>query len=302
MQASQIPVKFQIPFANAAGGGFIRQVPVASQIGIQGGAASLTDGFPPLTFLPVGSGGVPPFGQDVNGILNQITAWLQWNNAGGMVKWDSTFSTAIGGYPVGSFILNAAGTGFWLCTVDNNATNPDAAGAGWLAIVVTASNALPLVDGSGAAGTAVPYSRGDHRHPTDTSRLAASYLSSDTGKVAGVVAPGFIVVGHVPKFSDNQGTIADGYATSANSGKVGMVSGTHTVGGLLKAGDVNGSAVPGPSPSSGDAVVASVHGAAVIGNLPQFNDVAGTVVDSGFSPAGLMGSSDALKYQLRIVF
>ncbi|KAA1174648.1 hypothetical protein FP026_29625, partial [Rhizobium tropici] len=73
MKASDIPVKFPIPFAASAGGGYIRAIPQASQIGITNGAASLTDGFPPLTFLPVGAGGTPPWGQDFNGILNEIT-------------------------------------------------------------------------------------------------------------------------------------------------------------------------------------------------------------------------------------
>lgn len=36
------------------------------------------------------------------------------------------------------------------------------------------SNSAPLVDGAAAAGTATAYSRGDHVHPTDTSRLAAN--------------------------------------------------------------------------------------------------------------------------------
>ena len=61
MLASAIPIKFPIPFGNSAGGGYIRPIPQASQIGIANGAASLTDGFPPLNFLPLGSGGVPPF-------------------------------------------------------------------------------------------------------------------------------------------------------------------------------------------------------------------------------------------------
>lgn len=302
MQASQIPTKFNIPFANSAGPSYIRTIPVASQILITPGAASLTDGFPPLTFVPVGSGGVPPFGQDFNGLLNQMTAWTQWGNAGAMTKWDSAFSTAIGGYPAGAFILNAAGTGFWLCTTDNNASNPDAAGAGWLSIVLSPSNSVPLVDGTGAAGTAITYARGDHRHPTDTSRLAASYLSSDTGKVAAVVAPGFLTVGNVPKFTDNQGSVGNGYPTSTTSGFVAMVSGTHVVGHLVKAGDVVGSLVPGPAISSSDPTVVAQHNASVVGHLPIYNDSLGTLVDSGFTPASLSSAADALKYQLKLIF
>ena len=132
MQSSQIPSKFPIPFANGAGSGYIRQIPVASQISIEGGAASLTDGFPPLTFIAEGSGGIPPFGQDMNGILNEITAWIQWGNAGAPVIYDATFSAAIGGYPKGTILTSAAGGAWWLSTAENNTTNPDTGGAGWL--------------------------------------------------------------------------------------------------------------------------------------------------------------------------
>ena len=131
MQSSQIPSKFQIPFANGAGSGYIRQIPVASQISVTPGAASLTDGFPPLTFIPEGSGGIPPFGQDMNGILKEITAWIQWGNAGAPVIYDATFSAAIGGYPKGTILTSAAGGSWWLSTAENNLSNPDTGGAGW---------------------------------------------------------------------------------------------------------------------------------------------------------------------------
>lgn len=136
MQFSDIPNKFQIPFANAAGGGYIRNVPQGSQIGISDGAASLTDGFPPLNFLPIGAGGVPPFGQDMNGIMNQVTLWSRWQNAGAMVRYDVTFATAVGGYPQGAIVSATNGVGFWYCLIDNNLNNPDTAtnplAAGWL--------------------------------------------------------------------------------------------------------------------------------------------------------------------------
>jgi len=135
MLASSIPAKFSIPWGASAGVGYIRTIPTASQIGITAGAASLTDGFPPVTFLPVGGGGTPPFGQDFNGILNQLTATEQWYMAGGPIKYDSTFSTAIGGYPNGALIASATTAGlYWLSTADNNTSNPDASGANWSAI------------------------------------------------------------------------------------------------------------------------------------------------------------------------
>lgn len=134
MKIANVPSKFAIPFAASAGGGYIRSIPQASQIGITNGAASLTDGFPPLNFLPVGSGGVPPFGQDMNGILNQITLWSQWQGAGGLVVYDSALSTAIGGYPEGAILASTTAGLIWLNTVDDNTANPDTTGTGWVGI------------------------------------------------------------------------------------------------------------------------------------------------------------------------
>jgi hypothetical protein len=125
MQASNIPVKFPVAFASSAGAGFIRSVP-QNPTGTPG-QASLTVGFPPENFNAVAAGGTPPFGQDFNGLLNQITAWNQWVSAGGGVPiFDGTFSTAIGGYPAGAFLQANGNPGhFWISLVDNNTVNPD---------------------------------------------------------------------------------------------------------------------------------------------------------------------------------
>jgi len=133
MQVSQLPVKFTVPFANGAGPSFIQYpIPASSQIGITGGAASFTDGFPPLNFSPISSGGIPPRGVDFNGILYQITAWNQWQQVGGSIPYDSTFQAAIGGYPSGAVVESVVCPGnYWQSTADNNVTNPDAFGAGW---------------------------------------------------------------------------------------------------------------------------------------------------------------------------
>ena len=155
MQASDIPVKLQIPFGNSAGGGFINVIPKDSQIAITPGAASLTDGFPPLTFLPVASGGIPPFGADFNGILYEISAWARWVSAGGPVKYDAAFSTAIGGYPMGAMLTSASGGSWWLSTANNNTTDPDAGGANWVWISPTISYAgNPNGNVAGLQGTA----------------------------------------------------------------------------------------------------------------------------------------------------
>jgi len=122
---SAAPPKFGIPWAASAGVPYINSIPVPSQIGIVNCRASLTDGWPPLTFTPAGAGGCPPFGADFNGILKQITQWSQWQAAGGPVFYDSTFATASGGYPSGAIISSAITPGTqWMSTADKQYDQP----------------------------------------------------------------------------------------------------------------------------------------------------------------------------------
>lgn len=46
---------------------------------------------------------------------------------------------------------------------------------------VEASNTVPAMDGEASVGTEVKFARGDHRHPTDTSRASATDLTNHTG-------------------------------------------------------------------------------------------------------------------------
>ena len=132
MQSSDIPGKFQVPFgAMATPGVTIRPVPVTSA---DQNAASFTQGFPINTMTPQGAGGQPPDGRDFNGILNAATAWIQWVQAGGApIQYDAVFQAQIGGYPAGARVTSAvSGAITYLSTADNNVTDPDAAGAGWV--------------------------------------------------------------------------------------------------------------------------------------------------------------------------
>ena len=128
MRQIDAPSKFSIAFASGAGPTFVRAIPVGSQISITPGAASLTDGFPPLNFQPVSAGGIPPYGQDHNGILLQITGWIRCLSAGIPLIYDAAFQSAIGGYPANCWIRSAGNPAIiYQSTADNNTTNPDAA-------------------------------------------------------------------------------------------------------------------------------------------------------------------------------
>jgi hypothetical protein len=152
MQLSQAPTKFATPFGSSAT--FTNVVP---QNPTGSGAASLQTGFPAVNFAT--TSGLPNHLQDFNGLLNQITAWDQWYNAGGTIPFDSTFSAVIGGYPQGAILASATTAGnLWLSLVDNNTINPDtvqllpAPQGDWLpipGIIITA--VTYTIDASGTA-------------------------------------------------------------------------------------------------------------------------------------------------------
>jgi hypothetical protein len=157
MLISGIPAKFTMPWGQNAAGGTIRTILAGSQIGITAGAASLNDGFPVQTSLPVGAGGTPPSIQDFNGIFNGVTAWNQWQQAGGAIVYDSTFQTAVSGYPNRAVVASATTPGlYWRSTTDGNVTNPDTGGAGWLGFymgsISTATSTLTTVGGQSISG------------------------------------------------------------------------------------------------------------------------------------------------------
>ncbi len=142
MQLNQAPVQLVLAFGADAGSSYINTIPVPSQISTHPGAASYTDGFPPLTMTDVTAGGVPIAGPDMNGILNEMSAVDVWMCAGGGFPYNATFSAAIGGYPKGARVLMASGNGYWVSTVDNNTSDPDTGGAGWASANENAITAL----------------------------------------------------------------------------------------------------------------------------------------------------------------
>lgn len=130
MLASEIPKRIQLPWAT---GGEKVAIPIPSQVPVTDGRASFTTGFPLLNATPLDAGGVAPFWTDFNGILFQITAVQQWQCAGAGFKYDSAFSTAIGGYPMGARIMSTSGLFMWLNLIDNNLTDPNGgSSSGWV--------------------------------------------------------------------------------------------------------------------------------------------------------------------------
>lgn len=130
MQSSDIPSKSPLIFAAAAAGTEVRNIP---QTSADPNAASFTLGFPPNTFVDESAGGSPPDGRDFNGIFRFLSAWSRWQQSSAPIVYDGTFQASIGGYPKGARVQSAT-TAFrvWISTAENNTTNPDAGGTGWI--------------------------------------------------------------------------------------------------------------------------------------------------------------------------
>ena len=119
-------------------------IPVPSQISTTVNAASFTDGFPPNTMTPEASGGLPFFGQDMNGILYMVSAYCANFAAGALSSYNSTLSSTVSGYPVGVVLVNANGNGVWINQVSGNTTDPDTGGAGWMPAVGVGGTSVAL--------------------------------------------------------------------------------------------------------------------------------------------------------------
>jgi microcystin-dependent protein len=62
-----------------------------------------------------------------------LSAWAQWQAAGGAVIFDASFAASIGGYPKGAVLAALGVSGYyWICTADNNTNNPETGGANWV--------------------------------------------------------------------------------------------------------------------------------------------------------------------------
>ncbi|MGC0983479.1 glycine-rich domain-containing protein [Pantoea agglomerans] len=159
MQNSSQPKLLPVPFAD---NGSKQDIPNDSQVGIAAGRASYTDGFPPLTRTPLAAGGVPPFGTDFNGVLNDITAALRWSQVGAGYPFNAAFNTAISGYPKGARIPSSTLDGFWLNTTDGNSANPEnttSALTGWVPSGFYGTTAITGLSGSSITLTTLQAAR-----------------------------------------------------------------------------------------------------------------------------------------------
>lgn len=113
------------------------------------GAAGFDKGFPDITMTPEEAGGIPPAGQDFNGIFYQITEIIRYIQSGGQPFFNSALSIAIGGYPKGCVILGSDALTLWQNQVDGNTNDPSSLPTGWFKLDVNLKSVL--ASGSGAS-------------------------------------------------------------------------------------------------------------------------------------------------------
>lgn len=100
--------------------------------------ATYSDGFPQITMTPIAQGGKAPSGKDMNGVLNEITSHIVFQNKGGNYLFNQEFANKIGGYSKGAVLINNNYTAFFISLVDNNLTNFNTVSyAGYWEIIAT---------------------------------------------------------------------------------------------------------------------------------------------------------------------
>jgi hypothetical protein len=217
------PIPITVVWASDASSPYVLYPVPTSGAGLDPGRASFQFGFPPLTFTSVSSGGVPPFGSDFNGMMEQVTADLQFLQAGTFPTYSGSFSAAIGGYPRDAVVRSVTTPGqLYRSTAENNTSNPDLGGANWIGFPIEPP--IPVSQGGTGVTTFVPN----------------EVLTGGDGTAIGQIAPGGgpypLVSGTPPSY---QILSVGGGGTGVNSLPSGrLLTGGATVGSIAPNGSL----------------------------------------------------------------
>lgn len=117
------------------------------------GRAGYDVGFPPLNMTPVAAGGIPPFGQDMNGVLFDLSKAIQYVQSGVFFPFDSVFATSIGGYAKGAIVCDSVDKSIlWQNNTANNTQSPSVPN-GWISISLSPIQATESVLGQAKVAT-----------------------------------------------------------------------------------------------------------------------------------------------------
>ena len=89
------------------------------------GRAGYDKGFPEVNMQPREAGGIPPAGGDMNGVLYDLSASIQYVQSGITFPFNQEFATSIGGYQIGAIVSSSSdGSILWINGVANNKSFP----------------------------------------------------------------------------------------------------------------------------------------------------------------------------------
>lgn len=253
MQYSDIPSQFTITWASGATSTYVRPIPTPSQTG---GNASLTDGFPPPTFVQVSAGGDPPDGRDMNGILQQLSAWARWLGAGAPQRFDGTMSSAIGGYPKGAILVGNT-SGVYVSLQDNNTQDFNSSATQWQNLLATmtgdsgSGGKVGLVPAPPAGATASGFMLQANATwgQVATVNIAAGAVTS--AKVSSTTGSGAFVLAASPALTGNP--TAPTQTTTDNDTSIATTAFAHAaIAADLLLSPALGGTPTAPTPSTGD--------------------------------------------------
>lgn len=121
------PYLMRVPFCNS--GANKNTIQVSRQPTQPPQDATYEEGFPTITMVP--TGGIAPNGQDMNGILNEISSAIVHYCRGDRIQFDAAYAAAIGGYDKGAIVASNDYQKDYISLVDNNTADPNGSNTTW---------------------------------------------------------------------------------------------------------------------------------------------------------------------------
>lgn len=132
------PTKWQTSLVNS---GDANVIPQSTPVGT--GEASFDDGFPQITQIPIGAGGIAPDRKDFNGLFKILGDWIFFNQNGGVSTYSENFD-----YVAGRVVLY--NDNIYKCIqangVSSTVVTPDSDTAYWQRITTEADTPAPIPD------------------------------------------------------------------------------------------------------------------------------------------------------------
>ena len=142
MEFSTVPNYVFIPMEFAKNG-IKNVIQKVRQSGQDAQDMTWNDGTPPITLTKLEDGGLPPKGQDYNGVLNAISSHTVFGQNGGRYKFDSSVITEFGGYAKDAIIQSNDGLREYISLVDNNTNDPNIGGVANVWAVYAGNGSVP---------------------------------------------------------------------------------------------------------------------------------------------------------------